>query len=108
VSGVERVDLNGNPTYPAICNSTLNYPRFALSDGKRLFIATAATTASWNFSPSHAGTPRRRTTILGQIGGEVDQATDAADSMNTPTSLAFDGTNLYVADPFNGGSRCTR
>ena len=32
-------DSNGNPTYPPVCNYTLNYPRFALSDGHRLFIA---------------------------------------------------------------------
>jgi len=81
-------------------NYTLNYPRFALSDGTRLFIAMEATTASSSISPSPHKTPR---------GGhdsrpdrrQVDQATDAADSMNTPTTMAFDGTNLYVADPYN-------
>src|ERR1017187_3958040 len=39
--------------------------------------------------------------ILGQVGGTVDQANNAADSVNTPTSLAWDGSNLYVADPYN-------
>src|SRR5215469_10587421 len=32
-------DGNGNPTYPSVCNYTLNFPRFALSDGMRLFVA---------------------------------------------------------------------
>ena len=39
--------------------------------------------------------------MLGQLGGTVDQATDAVDSMNTPSSMAWDGSNLYVADPYN-------
>src|SRR5205807_6481433 len=33
------VDANNNPTYPFVCNATLNFPRFALSDGTRLFLA---------------------------------------------------------------------
>ena len=32
-------DTDGNPTYPNACNSTLNFPRFALAAGDRLFIA---------------------------------------------------------------------
>jgi hypothetical protein len=30
--------VNGNTVYPA-CANTLNFPRFALSDGTRLFVA---------------------------------------------------------------------
>ena len=32
-------DTNGNATYPALCGKTLSFPRYALSDGTRLFIA---------------------------------------------------------------------
>src|SRR5262249_7624836 len=32
-------DSNGNPTYPAFCNATLSFPRYALSTGDCLFIA---------------------------------------------------------------------
>ena len=32
-------DVNSNPTYPNYCNSTVNFPRFALAAGNRLFIA---------------------------------------------------------------------
>jgi uncharacterized protein (TIGR03437 family) len=39
--------------------------------------------------------------IIGQLGGEINQASDAADSLRTPMSLAWDGTNLFVADAFN-------
>jgi hypothetical protein len=32
-------DDDGNPTYPDRCKATLSFPRFALTDGQRLFIA---------------------------------------------------------------------
>lgn len=95
------VDANNNATYPNYCNSTLNFPRFALSDGKRLFIADGGNDRVLEFLQIPTQSGAAADTVLGQIGGDVDQATDAADSLNTPTSLAFDGTNLYVADPFN-------
>lgn len=94
-------DTNGNPTYPAVCNATLNFPRFALSDGTRLFIADGGNDRVLEYQTIPTQNAPSADIILGQIGGTVDQATDAADSMNTPTSLAYDGTNLYVADPYN-------
>jgi uncharacterized protein (TIGR03437 family) len=94
-------DSNGNLTYPTSCNSTLNFPRFALSDGRRLFIADGGNDRILEFLTIPTQNAPAADTVLGQIGGSVDQATDAADSVNTPTSLAFDGTNLYVADPYN-------
>ena len=94
-------DANSNPTYPTYCNATLNFPRFALSDGTRLFIADGGNDRVLEFLQVPSSNGASADTILGQIGGDVDQATDAADSMNTPTSLAWDGTNLYVADPYN-------
>ncbi len=94
-------DANGNPQYPTICNATLNFPRFALSDGKRLFIADGGNDRILEFLTIPTTNGANADTIIGQIGGATDQATDAADSMNTPSSLAFDGTNLYAADPYN-------
>ena len=95
------VDSNNNATYPNYCNATLNFPRFALSDGKRLFIADGGNDRVLEFLNIPTSNGATADTVLGQIGGSVDQATDAADSLNTPVSLAFDGTNLYVSDPFN-------
>ncbi|HLH16858.1 MAG TPA: hypothetical protein VKX45_06540 [Bryobacteraceae bacterium] len=94
-------DSNGNATYPAICNATLNFPRFALSTGTQLFIADGGNdrVLVFNHIPNQSGASADL--IIGQIGGDVDQATDAADSVNTPTSLAWDGLNLYVSDPYN-------
>ena len=94
-------DSNGNPTYPSVCNYTLNYPRFALSDGVRLFIADGGNDRVLEYETIPTANAAAADIIIGQVGGTIDQATDAADSVNTPTSLAFDGTNLYVADPYN-------
>jgi uncharacterized protein (TIGR03437 family) len=94
-------DPYGNPTYPNYCNATLNYPRFALSDGTRLFVADGGNDRVLEYLTIPTQNAALADTILGQIGGEVDQATNAADSLNTPTALAWDGSNLYVADPYN-------
>ncbi len=94
-------DSNGNPTYPTVCNFTLNFPRFALSDGTRLFVADGGNDRILEYTTIPTQNAVAADIIIGQIGGTVDQATDAADSVNTPTSLAFDGTNLYAADPYN-------
>jgi len=39
--------------------------------------------------------------ILGQIGDQVDQSSDATNSLETPSSMAWDGTNLFVSDTYN-------
>lgn len=94
-------DPAGNPTYPTYCNATLNYPRFALSDGRRLFIADGGNDRVLVFNQIPTQSAASADIILGQIGGDVNQASDAADSLRTPMSLAWDGTNLYVGDPYN-------
>lgn len=92
---------NNSPTYPSYCNATLNFPRFALSDGTRLFIADGGNDRVLEFTQVPQKNGASADVILGQIGGQVDQATNASDSMNTPVSMAWDGTNLYVSDPYN-------
>ena len=94
-------DANGNPTYDGICNATISFPRFVLSTGSQLFVADGGNDRLlvYNTMPTTSGTPAD--TLIGQIGGDVDQATDAADSLSTPTSMAWDGVNLYVADVYN-------
>jgi uncharacterized protein (TIGR03437 family) len=109
----DGVDINNNPVYPNVCNATLNFPRFALAAGNRLFVADGGNdrVLIYNQIPTTNGALADE--VIGQIGvnleigpGElgpttVGQATTAADSMDCPTSLAWDGANLYVADPFN-------
>jgi len=94
-------DAAGNPTYPTYCNYTLNFPRFALSDGTRLFIADGGNDRVLVFNQVPSQNAQPADTVIGQIGGEVNQASDASDSMRTPLGLAWDGTNLYVSDAYN-------
>jgi uncharacterized protein (TIGR03437 family) len=94
-------DVNSHPTYPNYCNSTISFPRFALAAGNRLFIADGGNdrVLVYNKIPTQSGVAADF--VIGQIGGTVNQASDAADSLRTPMSLAWDGTNLYVSDAYN-------
>jgi uncharacterized protein (TIGR03437 family) len=94
-------DTNNNPTYPASCNATLNFPRFALAAGNRLFIADGGNDRVLVFNTIPTQNGATADLVIGQIGGSVNQASDAADSLRTPMSLAWDGTNLYVSDAYN-------
>ena len=53
----------------------------------------------WNTIPRRDGASAD--VVIGQISGGVNQASDAADSLRTPMSLAWDGLNLYVSDAYN-------
>ena len=115
-NNVEKLcDSNGKDattsalTYPAICSRTMEYPRFALSDGKRLFIADGGNDRVLVFNTiptSNAATPD---VILGQLDDGLNRVsetsfpllTSSSDQLRTPSSLAWDGSNLYVSDPFN-------
>src|SRR5207247_4369394 len=83
------------------CHATLNFPRFALSTGTRLFVADGGNdrVLIYNKIPTQSGVAADF--VIGQIGGSVNQASDAADSLRTPMALAWDGTNLYVSDAYN-------
>jgi uncharacterized protein (TIGR03437 family) len=88
-------------TYPRQCNSTMDFPRYALSDGTHLYVADGGNdrVLVYNHIPTTNGAAAD--VIIGQLGGEINQASDSTDSLRTPLSLAWDGTNLYVADSFN-------
>jgi len=108
-------DLANNPTYPQRCASTLSFPRFALSDGRHLFIADGGNDRIlvYNNIPTQNGQPADE--ILGQPDEFTDQVTDSTDTfrldanvlrsspgtIRTPLSLAWDGMNLYVTDPYD-------
>jgi uncharacterized protein (TIGR03437 family) len=118
------VDSNNNPTFPDMCGATLDSPRFALSDGTRLFVADGGNdrVLIFNHIPTsnQAGTLTQNGTpeadvVLGQIDEFSDETSDdassnptatirayAADAIRTPTSLAWDSASqsLFVADPF--------
>lgn len=112
--GMPDTDANGNILYPPRCSRTLDFPRFALSDGQRLFVADGGNdrVLIFNSIPTeNAPAPDR---ILGQpdeFASVVTSTTrtvltpllkqSAADVVATPTALAWDGTNLYVTDASN-------
>jgi uncharacterized protein (TIGR03437 family) len=106
-------DSNGNPTYPNVCGYTLNFPRFALSDGTRLFIADGGNDRVLVYETIPTTNAVKADVILGEpdeFSDEVTSNTDiftpnlaqsGANITATPTSLAWDGQNLYVTDPSN-------
>ena len=102
------LDTNGNPTYPNVCLYTLNFPRFAFSDGTHLFIADGGNDRVLEYYTIPTSNAPAADIIVGQLGGDVDQSDDAVDSMNTPVAMAWDGSNLYVSDPYNRHHRRKR
>lgn len=110
-SGIDPV--RNVTVYPSLCEATVNFPRYVMSDGARLFVADGGNdrVLIWNSIPAKNGAPAD--TVLGQLDMISDQVTDtsgfftpnlvqgAPNSTRTPTGLAWDGTNLYVATPFD-------
>ncbi|HVW87666.1 MAG TPA: hypothetical protein VHB50_23425, partial [Bryobacteraceae bacterium] len=97
-------DSAGTATFPTRCAATLSFPRFALSDGTRLFVADGGNdrVLIYNTIPTKSGV--RADVILGQPDEYSDNTGDNPDGANafqTPTALAWDGTNLYVSDGYN-------
>jgi len=95
------VDSNNKPTYPPLCNATLSFPRYALSDGTRLYIADGGNDRVLVFEKIPTANAAGADEILGQTSDTTDEATDGSDSLNTPMGLAWDGANLYIADCYN-------
>jgi uncharacterized protein (TIGR03437 family) len=100
-----------NPTYPARCGKTLSLPRFTLSDGKRLYVADGGNDRVLIYNTIPTQNAAAADVILGQPDENASVITSTQDFFNpnftfsavdvtpTPTSLAWDGTSLYVADP---------
>jgi len=94
-------DSNGNATYPFLCEKTLAFPRFAISDGTRLYIADGGNDRVLIYNTIPTTNTVAADVVLGEPDFVTDSPADGAAQMYTPTSLAWDGTNLYVADNFN-------
>ena len=103
------------PVFPALCGATLNFPRFALSDGTRLFVADGGNDRILVYNKIPSSNGARADKYLGQQNEFSDTVTDVvtaftADAnigrsspaeIRSPMALAWDGTNLYASDPFN-------
>ncbi|HEY3936777.1 MAG TPA: hypothetical protein VGL97_05080 [Bryobacteraceae bacterium] len=108
-------DSDGTATFPAFCEKTLSFPRYALSDGTRLFLADGGNDRVLIYNTIPTANGAAADLVLGSPNFTTDTAssesisiastaidnTAAVDTTPTPTSLAYDGTNLYVADPYN-------
>jgi len=108
-------DSNGNPQYPDRCAATLDFPRYALSDGTRLFVADGGNDRVLIFNSIPTSNGASANIVLGQDDFYSDLVTNQAatiisttvditgsvDTIPSPMALAWDGTNLYVSDPSN-------
>lgn len=102
-------DADGNATYPDRCSKTLSLPRYAMSDGTRLFISDSGNDRVLVYNTIPTSNAAAADAVLGQLNDTANQSSDtgyptavaASDSFRTPGSLAWDGTNLYVADTYN-------
>jgi uncharacterized protein (TIGR03437 family) len=88
------------PQYPRRCEKTLNFPRFALSDGERLFIADAGNDRILIYNEIPLSNGAAADVVIGQPDFQRLVESDGAGSVRAPTALAHDGANLYVTDPF--------
>jgi len=108
-------DSAGNPFYPLRCGFTMELPRFALSDGQRLFIADGGNDRVLVYSSIPTTNGASADIFIGQTDQYTDQVTTSSNTFRpdanilqsapnvtpTPYALAWDGTNLYVSDPFD-------
>jgi uncharacterized protein (TIGR03437 family) len=106
-------DAANNPVYPQRCAATMDFPRFALTDGTRLYVADSGNdrVLIWNTFPTQNGQPAD--VVIGEPDAYSDNVSSnfglftpnleqsGADITPTPGALAWDGTNLYVSDPSN-------
>jgi hypothetical protein len=95
--------------YPSLCEATLGFPRFALSDGQKLFIADGGNDRILVYNTIPTTNGKAADAILGQITPILNLISDSADpggiasarAVRSPLALAYDGTNLYASDPYN-------
>jgi uncharacterized protein (TIGR03437 family) len=97
-------DPSGTRVFPTRCAATLSFPRYALSDGTRLFIADGGNDRVLVFNTIPTTNGARADSILGEsdeFSDNTGQNPNGSDAFQTPSSLAWDGVNLYVADTYN-------
>lgn len=99
----------------SLCGASLNFPRYALSDGTRLFIADGGNDRVLIFNSIPQSNGATADAVLGQPDFTSDIVTNqpasivstaidntaSVDTIPTPSALTWDGTNLYVSDAYN-------
>ncbi len=94
-------DDKGEDVFPTRCAATISFPRMAISDGTRLYVADGGNDRVLVFNRLPAANGVAADTVLGQQGFILIDEDNGAGILRSPTTLAHDGTNLYVADPFS-------
>ncbi len=87
--------------YPRRCASTLNFPRFALVVDDVLFVADAGNDRILLYEPVPTTNGQAADVVIGQPNFVQLTESEGPGSLRSPTSMAYDGVNLYVADPFS-------
>jgi hypothetical protein len=93
-----ETDIN-DLRYPKRCGATLNFPRFALSDGTRLFISDSGNDRILIYNEIPLENGATADVVIGQPDFIALTDSDGAGNLRGPGALAHDGENLYVADP---------
>jgi uncharacterized protein (TIGR03437 family) len=97
-------DSASSATFPRRCAATLSFPRFVISDGTRLYVADGGNDRVLIFKKIPTTSGQRADIVIGQPDEFNDNTglnPDGTDAFQTPTSLAWDGTNLFVSDGYN-------
>jgi len=103
-TGQTAVDAEGTLLFPTRCAATLSFPRYAFSDGTRLFIADGGNDRVLVFNTIPTTNGANADSVLGepdQFSDNTGQNPDGSDALQTPSALAWDGLNLYVSDTYN-------
>ncbi len=103
-NGTDTTVTPNVPTFPIRCGATMSFPRYVLSDGKRLYVADGGNDRILIYKTIPTKNGVSPDIILGQPDEFSDDTgfnPDGTNAFQTPTSLAWDGTNLYVSDGYN-------
>ena len=92
--------LDTDETFPFRCDRTLSFPRFAISDGEKLYVSDGGNDRILVFNAVPTENAPHPDTIIGQRDFFTLLESDGAASIRAPQAMAHDGENLYVADPF--------
>ena len=96
-----RADIDPDVArYPRRCESTLNFPRFALAVGQRLFVADAGNDRIMVYNSVPTSNGANADVVIGQPNFVQLTESEGPGSVRSPSAMAYDGENLFVADPF--------
>jgi len=92
-------DSSGDLEFPSICGKTISFPRFAMADSLgRFYISDSGNDRVLGYDSVPTANATEADFILGEPDEFTDTATGGTDALQSPAALAWDGTNLWVAD----------